>query len=58
MNSMIQAWSSANTVELKIKIIEILNLTSIPIENFYNIMSECLNSDRIAKKKKKDVLTF
>lgn len=31
MNSMIKNWVSANTVELKIKIIEMLNMTSIPI---------------------------
>jgi hypothetical protein len=58
MNAMIQAWTMANTVELKIKIIEILNFCSIPIENFYNIMCECVNSERIAKKKKANSLTF
>lgn len=31
MNGMIRNWTSANTVEQKIKIVEILNLTSIPI---------------------------
>lgn len=58
MNAMIQAWTSANNVELKIKIIEILNFCSIPIENFYNIMCECVNSERISKKKKSGSLTF
>ena len=31
MNGMIKNWTSAHTVEQKIKIVEILNLTSIPI---------------------------
>jgi hypothetical protein len=40
---MIKNWTSAHTVEQKIKIIEMLNLTSIPIENFYNILADSLN---------------
>ena len=31
MNAMIQVWTQAHTVDLKIKIVEILNLSSIPI---------------------------
>ena len=52
MNGMIKNWTSAHTVEQKIKIVEILNLTSIPIENFYNILADTLNEDKLHKKRK------
>lgn len=52
MNAFIKNWASATTVEHKIKIVEILNMTSIPIENFYGILSETLALDH--KKKKND----
>ena len=58
MNGMIQTWTTANSPDLKIKIVEMLNFCSIPIENFYNIMCDYVNSERISKKKKANSLTF
>ena len=58
MNGLIKNWASANTVELKIKILEILNMSSIPIEHFYSILSESLNPDRLTKKRKSSNLVF
>ena len=52
MRAFIKNWATTTTVEHKIKIIEILNMTGIPIENFFTILADTLNLDH--KKKKND----
>lgn len=52
INSLCNNWASAKSVDFKLKILEILNFSSIPIEYFYAIVCQCINQDKIGKKRR------
>ena len=57
MSSMLQNWITAPNNDTKLKIIEILNMSCLPVETFFNILSEAFEI-KPQKKKKSNQLEF
>jgi hypothetical protein len=57
MRAVVTCWSTASKdVETRLKLLELLVFSGLPVENFYYILSESLNPEKVGRKRRGAVL--